>query len=125
MNPLPPPQILVVEDSDTQALQMLLLLEREGVQASRAATSEEALDYLSRNRPDLIVVDYHLPGMRGDELCRQIRMNPATSDIMVLILTDDIQGVVERQGLESGADDHLPKSTDTDALMARIQALLR
>ena len=57
------------------------------------------LDYLSRNRPDLIVVDYHLPGMRGDELCRQIRMNPATSDIMVLILTDDIQGVVERQGL--------------------------
>jgi len=125
MNSPPPPQILVVEDSDTQALRMMLLLEREGVQASRAATSEEALDHLSRNRPDLIVVDYHLPGMRGDELCRQIRMNPATSDIMVLILTDDVQGVIERQGLESGADDHLPKSTDTDALMARIQALLR
>ncbi|MGE0706203.1 MAG: response regulator [Vicinamibacterales bacterium] len=118
-------RILVVEDSDTQALQMMLLLEQEGFEPSRCATSEEALDYLSRNRPNLIVIDYHLPGMRGDELCRQIRMNPATSDIMILILTDDVQGVIERQGLESGADDHVSKSTDTDALMARIQALLR
>ncbi len=119
------PQILVVEDSDTQALQMQLLLEAEGLSAARAASAEEALDHLSRNRAELVLVDYHLPGMRGDELCRQIRMNPATSDIMILILTDDVQGIVEHQGLESGADDHLPKSTDSDALMARIHALLR
>lgn len=119
------PKVHVVEDSDTQALRMAHLLEVEGIDSSRSATSEEALDYLSRNRPDLIVVDYHLPGMRGDELCRQIRMNPATSDIMVLILTDDVQGMIERQGLESGADDHVSKSIDPDALMARIHALLR
>lgn len=125
MTPGDSPQILVVEDSDTQALQMQLLLEREGLSSARAASAEEALDHLSRNRAELVVVDYHLPGMRGDELCRQIRMNPATSDIMMLILTDDVQGIIERQGLESGADDHLPKSTDPDALMARIHALLR
>jgi len=117
--------VLVVEDSETQALQLMALLEEEGISAHCSTTAEEALDYLSRSRPDLIVVDYHLPWMRGDELCRQIRMNPATSDILILILTDDVQGAVERQGLESGADDHVPKSTDPDALMARVHALLR
>ncbi len=117
--------VLVVEDSETQALQLMTLLEEEGISAHRSPTAEEALDYLGRSRPDLIVVDYHLPWMRGDELCRQIRMNPATSDILILILTDDVQGAVERQGLESGADDHVPKTTDPDALMARVHALLR
>lgn len=125
MNDSPSSQILVVEDSATQALRMQLLLEQEGLSSAHAASAEEALDHLSRNHPDLVLVDYHLPGMRGDELCRQMRMNPATSDIMILILTDDVQGIVERQGLESGADDHVPKSTDPDALMARIHALLR
>lgn len=119
------PSLLVVEDSETQALRLLALLEDAGIRASHAATAEEALDYLGHNRPSLIVIDYHLPMMRGDELCRQIRMNSATSDILVLILTDDAQDSVERQGLESGADDYVPKSFDTDALLARIHALLR
>jgi len=117
--------VLVVEDSETQALKMMALLEEAGIRAWHSATAEDALDYLGGNRPNLIVIDYHLPWMRGDELCRQIRMNSATSDILVLILTDDAKDSVERQGLESGADDYVPKSVESDALMARIQALLR
>jgi two-component system NtrC family sensor kinase len=117
--------VLVVEDSETQALKMMALLEEAGVRAWHSATAEDALDYLGRNRPNLIVIDYHLPRMRGDELCRQIRMNSATSDILVLILTDDAKDSIERQGLESGADDYVPKSVESDALMARIHALLR
>ncbi|HEX9772335.1 MAG TPA: response regulator [Steroidobacteraceae bacterium] len=119
------PHVLIVEDSDTQALQLASLLEAEGIRAHRAATAEQALEHLGRERPDLLLVDYHLPRMHGDELCRRIRMNPATSDILVLMLTDDTQGMVERQGLASGADDHVPKSADADALMARVHALLR
>jgi len=119
------PHVLVVEDSATQALQLTALLEGEGLSTHHAPTAEEALDYLGQTRPDLIMVDYHLPRMRGDELCRQIRLNPATNDILVLILTDDAHGAVERRGLESGADDHIPKSTDPDALMARVHALMR
>jgi two-component system, NtrC family, sensor kinase len=118
-------QVLIVEDSPTQALRLTALLEDEGMDVHCAVSAEEALDYLTGSRPDLIVIDYHLPSMQGDELCRQIRMNPATGDILLLILTDDVQDVVERQGLESGADDHLPKSADADGLMARIYALLR
>ncbi|MBX6324199.1 MAG: response regulator, partial [Rhodospirillaceae bacterium] len=116
---------LVVEDSITQALRLTALLEEHGIHADRAATGEEALDHLSHNRADLILIDFHLPSMRGDELCRQIRMNPATAHIPILMLTDDVQDVVERQGLESGADDHIPKSIAADGLMARINALLR
>jgi two-component system NtrC family sensor kinase len=114
--------VLVVEDSETQALRMMALLEDAGLRTWHSATAEDALDYLGRNRPNLIVIDYHLPWMRGDELCRQIRMNSATSDILVLILTDDAEDSVERQGLESGADDYVPKSVESDALMARIHA---
>lgn len=117
--------VLVVEDSETQALKLMTQLEAEGLSVQRATTAEEALEHLGRSRPDLILVDYHLPRMRGDELCRQIRMNPATADLLVLMLTGDAQDDVERRGLESGADDHVPKSTDDDILMARVQALLR
>lgn len=118
-------KVLVVEDSETQALKLMALLEDSGIRAWHSATAEDALDYLAHNRPNLIVIDYHLPWMRGDELCRQIRMNSATSDIHVLILTDDAKDSIERQGLESGADDYVPKSVESDALMARIHALLR
>jgi len=117
--------VLVVEDSETQALRLTSLLEAAGITTQRAATAEEALDLLGHSRPELIVIDFHLPSMHGDELCRHIRMNPATSDILVLILTEDTQDAIEQRGLESGADDHVPKSVDADELMARIQGLLR
>jgi two-component system NtrC family sensor kinase len=124
---VPPPltHILIVEDSDTQAFGLIAVLEANHIAADRAASAQEALDYLSRKRPDLILVDFHLPGMRGDELCRQIRMNPATSNILLVMLTGDVDDTLERHGLESGADDHLPKTVDSDGLLARINALLR
>lgn len=86
---------------------------------------EGALDHMSRHRPDLVIVDYHLPGMNGDELCRLLRLNAATETVPLLILTDDAESETERHGLESGADDHVTKSADPDVLVARIQALLR
>lgn len=117
--------ILLVEDSDTQALKLSLLLENEGLTVYRAASGEQALGHMSGHRPDLVIVDYHLPGMDGDELCRLLRLNPATEAIPLLILTDDAETETERHGLESGADDHVTKSADADVLLARIHALLR
>lgn len=119
------PAVLLVEDSETQALKFSYLLENEGLHVHRTASAEDALQYMRGHAPDLLVVDYHLPGMGGDELCRRIRMNSGTESIPVLILTDDEETEVARHGFDSGADDHVTKSADPDVLLARVQALLR
>ena len=77
----PVSQILIVEDSATQALLLRDLLEQEGWDVARASTGESALEELNRHLPSLIIADYHLPGIRGDELCRRIRMNVSTRSL--------------------------------------------
>ena len=118
-------RIMVVEDSETQALKMRYVLEAEGWEVISASSAETSLDALNRTVPDLILVDYHLPGIRGDELCRRIRMNVNTRGIPVLMLTVEEDHGAELHGLESGADDYVSKSVDTEILLARIRALLR
>jgi two-component system, NtrC family, sensor kinase len=118
-------RILVVEDSETQALKLCALLEEQGWTTILAPTAQAALEELSREIPDLMIVDYYLPGMRGDELCRRVRMNVDTRDLLTLMLTVEEDESAHLRGLESGADDYLPKSTDDDVLLLRVQALLR
>jgi two-component system NtrC family sensor kinase len=118
-------RILVVEDSDTQALQIRRLLEAQGFEVDRAPTAEAALESLNERLPDLVIADYHLPGMDGSELSRQIRLNLRTRAIPVLMLTEARERGLERQGLESGADAYVPKSGDPALMFLRIRALLR
>lgn len=120
-----PANILVVEDSATQALQLRHALEQAGLAVECVASAEAALGSLNQGLPDLLVTDYRLPGMHGDELCRKIRMNVSTRGIPILMLTSEQEGEVERHVLESGADDYVPKSNDLEFLLLRIQALLR
>jgi DNA-binding response OmpR family regulator len=119
------PQILIVEDSEAQALHLRHLLEKEGWEVVRAATAEIALEELNRHLPALIVADYHLPGMQGDELCRKVRMNVETRGIPILMLTAEESSGSESAGLDSGADDYLAKSVGSEILMLRVRALLR
>jgi len=121
----PASQILIVEDSETQALQLRYLLEEEGWEVVRASTAELALEELNRNLPALIIADYHLPGMQGDELCRRVRMNVDTRGIPILMLTAEKASGTEPAGLDSGADDYLAKSVAPDILLLRVRALLR
>ncbi len=116
-------RLLLVEDSETQALELRLLLEGQGFAVDRCATAEAALDRLNRELPDLVVADYHLPGMNGDEFTRQMRLSLRTRALPVVMLTGAEQG--ERRGLESGADAYIVKSADRDVLILRIRALLR
>ncbi len=118
-------RIMIVEDSETQALKLRYVLEEEGCEVVWAAAAEAALERLNQDLPDLIVVDYYLPGMQGDELCRQIRMNINTRNIPILILTAEETEAAELRGLESGADDYMPKSAESEVLLLRIHALLR
>ncbi len=123
--PVRVPSLLVVEDSETQAIMIRRMLEGQGFQVDRAASAEAALDHLNRRLPDLVIADYHLPGMNGGELSRQIRLNSRTRSIPLLMLTEAAEAETEREGLESGADAYLSKSADPDLMILRIRALLR
>ena len=117
--------ILLVEDSETQALQLRHMLETNGFHVSWRSTAEAALDSLNEKLPDLVIADYHLPGMNGDELTRQMRLNVRTRALPVIMLTEARERAVERQGLESGADAYISKSAEQELIILRIKALLR
>ncbi len=116
--------ILVVEDSDVQALELRSVLETNGYHVSRADSAERAMDMLNDDVPDLIVADYQLPSMDGRELTRQLRLNERTRVVPIVLMTGD-ERIGERAGLESGADAYVPKSRDPEPLLLRISALLR
>ncbi len=78
--------ILLIEDSDTQALQLRRMFERAGFRIDRTRDAETALETLNHSRPDLLVVDYRLPGMNGDELVRIVRQTGATRTLPILLL---------------------------------------
>lgn len=121
-----PFHILLVEDSLTQAFHMRHLLEEEGFMVTHSQSAEHALTCLEKDQPDLMIVDYHLPGMNGGQLAHQIKMRAALwSSIPILIQTEDSQSDLERKGLESGADDYISKSADVNLLILKIKALLR
>lgn len=120
-----PARILVVEDSVTQALNIRHMLERRGFSVDVAGSAEAALESLGRRVPDLVIADYHLPGMNGDELARQLRMNVHTRALPVLMLTEARERDLERRGLESGVDAYVGKSSDEELIVLRMRALLR
>ncbi|GBQ84635.1 response regulator [Asaia krungthepensis] len=119
------PSILLVEESDLQAQALVQLLDEAGFAVRRVASGEEALTCLDDGLPDLVVADYHLPGMNGGQMARQFRMNAQTRSIPILMLTEDVAPGLEREGLESGADAYISKSAHPDLLVLRIRALLR
>ena len=119
------PHILVVEDSPTQAMQLEYMLARQGWTSTLCGDAESALRQLDVALPDLILVDFHLPRMNGDELVRRIRMNLRTRELRVLMLTDSDTLETERRGFDCGADAYVPKSADTDILLTRANLLLR
>jgi PAS domain S-box-containing protein len=118
-------RVMVVEDSPTQAWRLRSLLEAAGLEVVPAESAETALDLLQNTRPDAIVVDYHLPGMNGDAFCREVKQNVNARAIPILMLTVERSDAAQMRGLESGADDYLPKSADPDILLMRVRNLLR
>src|ERR1700681_1645248 len=112
----PPPaarhvyRIVVVEDSTKQEFKLQLLLEEQVWDVSIGGTAEVVLAALGDPLPGLILVEYNLPGMRGDEFCRRIRMNLNTRGIPLLIMTGSAPETAEIQSLDSGADGYISKS---------------
>src|SRR5689334_16843352 len=109
-----PHRVMLVEDSRTQAIKLSYTLEKEGWEVVWASTAQQAMEEINKNAPALILLDYFLPGMRGDELCRMIRMNIDTRNIPILMMTVEDSDEAQIHGLESGADDFVSKSVDAD-----------
>ncbi len=118
-------RLMLIEDSPTQAARLRALFERENLEVIHYGSAEGALEHLKTALPDVIVLDHQLPGMNGNEFCRHIRLNINTRAIPVLMLTAKDSNLAQMQGLESGADDYVAKSSDPDIVLVRVLALLR
>ncbi len=118
-------KILVVEDEKNIAKVVAYNLEREGYQVSAARDGEEALEKAMRERPDLVVLDLMLPKVDGLEVCRQLRSQPHTAHLPIIMLTAKTQEADRVVGLELGADDYLAKPFSPRELVARVKAVLR
>jgi two-component system phosphate regulon response regulator PhoB len=118
-------RILVVEDEP--AIQELIAynLELAGHQVVRADTSEDAMSALNRELPDLIVLDWMLPGMSGLDLARRLRAEARTRSLPIIMLTARAEEQDKLNGLENGADDYLTKPFSPRELNARVKAVLR
>ena len=118
-------RILLVEDSETQALRLEFLFTEQGWQTERARTAEEAIGKLNESVPDLIILDHYLPGLKGVELCKLIQLNTGGWNPPILMFTSENAPGVQRESLECGADDYLSKSADDSKLLAQVRTLLR
>lgn len=113
--------VLVVDD-DTSNLKIAnFILSRENIRVSCLKSGEEAIRFLQENRPDLILLDVHMPGMDGFETLAAIRQNKVTADIPVIFLTADDDSSTETRGLEAGARDFIKKPFVPKVLLLRVR----
>lgn len=115
-------RILIIEDDEAILAFLRRGLGFEGYEVETAETGQKGLALAGGNRPDLVVLDWMLPGMDGLEVCKRLR---ATGKVPILMLTakDSVSDRV--LGLDAGADDYMVKPFNLDELLARIRALLR
>ncbi|MCW9034078.1 MAG: phosphate regulon transcriptional regulator PhoB [Rhodospirillales bacterium] len=119
------PVVLVVEDEPNQAEMLIYNLEAAGYQALHAPTGEDALALAKDHEPDMILLDWMLPGISGMDVCRALRKNKQTAHVPIIMLTARGEEADRVQGLDNGADDYVVKPYLPSELLARVRAMLR
>ncbi len=122
---LGPKKVLAVDDSLTYLQEVAARLRDDGYEPILARSGEEALELLAVQPVDCILLDVLMPGMSGHETCRRIKSSPGWRDIPTLMLTAREERADMIEGINSGADDYIPKSSDFEVLRARLRAQLR
>lgn len=112
--------ILIVDDDPQFRRVIHLVLGARGYEVEDAADGEEALDAVTANFPDLILLDWQLPGMDGIQTCRELRLS---SDVPVIMISGN-RSTSKEAALDAGANDYLPKPFSVEDLLARIQSAL-
>jgi two-component system phosphate regulon response regulator PhoB len=118
-------RILVVDDEPDLLELVRFNLAQAGFSVDTAASGREALSKLKRGAPDLLILDLMLPDISGNDVCRQVRSDPALSDLPILMLTAKGEEVDRVVGFEIGADDYVPKPFSPRELTLRVRAVLR
>jgi len=114
---------LVVDDSKVGRLTMLKKLEAMGVKVDLAESGQQALDYLARQRPDVIFMDHMMPDMDGFEVTRRIKASPATRDIPVIVVSGNEDEAFFREARAAGAIDAIAKPPANEVLEALLASL--
>jgi diguanylate cyclase (GGDEF)-like protein len=117
--------VLVVDDDPDIARFIELNLSFEGFDVAVSHDGHDAREQISRRRPDLVLLDVMMPRVDGVELCRQLRADPLTAGIPVIMLTAKGLSADKVVGLTAGADDYVVKPFDTLELVARVRSALR
>jgi two-component system phosphate regulon response regulator PhoB len=118
-------KILVVEDEDAIRAMLIMVLEQAGFKPIAAMDAQEAQTALDDELPDLILLDWMLPGISGVEWARRLKKEPMYRDIPIILLTARGEEEDKVRGLEIGADDYMTKPFSPKELVARIRAVLR
>lgn len=123
--PNPHPTILLVEDEPAQREALRYNFEVEGFNVDEADNGNEALKLAREKIPDVLVLDWMLPKCSGLEVCRQLKRDPKTRKIPILMLSARVEEVDRVRGLETGADDYVTKPYSIVELIARVKVQIR
>ena len=118
-------KVLIVDDEKDIVDLISYNLAKEGFATLNAYDGETALDLAKSKKPDLVILDLMLPGIRGLDVCRFIRKNPETETMPIIMLTARSDQMDKVLGLEIGADDYITKPFNIKELVARVRAVLR
>ena len=119
------PKVMVVEDEEALAELLRYNLEAEGYDVEVQARGDDAEIRLRETVPDLLLLDWMLPGLSGIELCRRIRLRDETETLPIIMLTARSEESERIRGLSTGADDFVVKPFSVPELMARVKGMLR
>jgi two-component system phosphate regulon response regulator PhoB len=119
------PRVLIVEDEDAQAEVLRYNFDSEGFDVTVAGDGDEAMLAVEEQQPDLVLLDWMLPGTSGIAVCKRLRNHPETRALPIIMLTARGEESDRVRGFESGADDYVPKPFSPSELVARVRAVLR
>ncbi|MCR5061581.1 MAG: response regulator transcription factor [Saccharofermentans sp.] len=117
-----PKRVLLVDDDQSIIEVQKMYFEKEGYQVATCMQGDKAVAAFESFNPDIIILDLMLPGMDGNDICREIRKVSDVPIIMLTARTDTLDKII---GLELGADDYVPKPFEPKELLARVKAVLR
>ena len=118
-------KILIVEDEAAIRQMLSMVLTQEGYNSLEVANVGAAFEMLENLTPDLILLDWMMPGLSGLEFTRRLKKTPNTRSIPIILLTAKSEEANKVTALDAGADDYITKPFSTPELIARIRALLR